>query len=336
MSDLRAFFQTVVDAYHGIALSNGATLNSSHKSNIGAPRLKWKPQGISAEYWQSTSYRVVADIPAELSLVVAAEDEDEILDAIDDVGTWTDKICGLPIIEDAREDSGFRVVPFGDKLWDTPAGRAKIKYFGDRFIGPVLNKVAIRDGHGKDGLAYADLTFHMEFVVDTSVDSDHVVRVVSLGLIPLTVAKDELDYRPVVDFEFILPDREREADTIRQGGYQGPELDINIDKTQVDVGNPPVPDGIQLEPGADPATQLQFVQPIPASATVSTTKQLQGIAVFADGGTQNITAIASWMSDTPGVATVSSTGLVTAVAPGSATITATYLGISGTSRITVP
>ena len=336
MNDLRAFFNTLVDAYHGIALTGGGTVNSSHKSTASTPRLLWKPRGISYEAWQSTSYRIVADIPVELSMVVGADSDEEVLDAISDVSAWTDKICGMPIAADPKAESGWRVVPFGDKLWDTANGREKITYFGDRFFGPILNKATVRANHGKDGLGIVDLTFHAEFVVDTSVESKFAVRTMSLGIIPLSVAHNELLYRPDLPYELTLPDREAAGDTITQGGYSEPDIDINLDKTPASIAFPPVPDIIPLEPGADPSTLLQVVQPVPAAVTVSTTQQLQGIAIFADGGTQNVTAAATWLSSAPSVATVSSGGLVTAIGSGTATITVTYLGISGTSQITVP
>ncbi|MFN9939410.1 MAG: Ig domain-containing protein, partial [bacterium] len=43
----------------------------------------------------------------------------------------------------------------------------------------------------------------------------------------------------------------------------------------------------------------------------------------------------SWNSGTPGVATVNAAGVVTAVAPGSATVTATVDGVTGSAAVTV-
>jgi len=54
-----------------------------------------------------------------------------------------------------------------------------------------------------------------------------------------------------------------------------------------------------------------------------------------DGTTEGVTDSASWSSSDEGVATVSSGGEVTAVAAGSATITASYEGVSGESEVTV-
>jgi hypothetical protein len=56
-------------------------------------------------------------------------------------------------------------------------------------------------------------------------------------------------------------------------------------------------------------------------------------------GSQNLTALATWASGTPGVATVvssgASAGVVTAAGVGMATISATYSGIKGSAVLTV-
>lgn len=65
------------------------------------------------------------------------------------------------------------------------------------------------------------------------------------------------------------------------------------------------------------------------------TQQLTATVTYADGSTADVTADAEWSSSDDTVATVSETGLVTAVAEGSATITATFMGLSDTSDITV-
>ena len=59
------------------------------------------------------------------------------------------------------------------------------------------------------------------------------------------------------------------------------------------------------------------------------TSQLTATANFSNGSTQNVTGSASWLSSNVAVATVSSPGLVTAVGPGTATISAAYQGSTG-------
>jgi 6-phosphogluconolactonase (cycloisomerase 2 family) len=79
----------------------------------------------------------------------------------------------------------------------------------------------------------------------------------------------------------------------------------------------------------------------PSAPTIAsgTAIQLTAVATYTDGSTQTITSLATWSSSDTAVATVSnssgSQGLTTAIAPGTATITATYNGVSGTASITV-
>jgi len=85
------------------------------------------------------------------------------------------------------------------------------------------------------------------------------------------------------------------------------------------------------------ATPVASVTVSPASATVAvgTAVQLTATPLDASGNPLAGRSV-TWTSGTPGVATVSVSGLVTGVAPGAATITATSEGKSGTSAITVP
>ena len=66
------------------------------------------------------------------------------------------------------------------------------------------------------------------------------------------------------------------------------------------------------------------------------TQQLTATLNMSDETTQDVTSTATWTSSDEAVATVSTGGLVTAVAEGSATITAAASGQSGTCAVTVP
>jgi uncharacterized protein YjdB len=76
----------------------------------------------------------------------------------------------------------------------------------------------------------------------------------------------------------------------------------------------------------------------PASATVKkgTTLQLASSGTYSDHSTANLTAASQWSSLSPAIATVGASGLVSAVAPGPATIRASSANLSATSTITVP
>lgn len=72
--------------------------------------------------------------------------------------------------------------------------------------------------------------------------------------------------------------------------------------------------------------------------------QMQAVAVFSDGTQRNVTGQATWVSTSPNIAAVSTggggpgggnRGLVTGISPGMATISATFMGVSGTTQVTV-
>ena len=77
------------------------------------------------------------------------------------------------------------------------------------------------------------------------------------------------------------------------------------------------------------------VSPASASLALGTTVQLTATGIFTDGSTQNFTNSATWNSSNTNAASVSSTGMVTSKALGSATISATYSGVSGSASLTV-
>lgn len=90
------------------------------------------------------------------------------------------------------------------------------------------------------------------------------------------------------------------------------------------------------------------VTPIAASLTVNSTRQFTATAIYDDNTQQDVTALATWVSATPGVAQISTggggpgpgggggpRGTVTAIAAGSSTISATVNGITGSTTVTV-
>lgn len=78
------------------------------------------------------------------------------------------------------------------------------------------------------------------------------------------------------------------------------------------------------------------VTPAAASVAVGATQQFTATATYSDNSTVNVTKTAAWKTGNTAVATVNSTGLATAVASGSTTVTASLSGVNGTAAITVP
>jgi trimeric autotransporter adhesin len=83
------------------------------------------------------------------------------------------------------------------------------------------------------------------------------------------------------------------------------------------------------------------VTPTNPSLALGTTQPLAAVVTFSDGSTVDVTTLATWASSASRVATVGNgdangkPGLLTAVAQGSAQITATYSGLSGNTGVTV-
>lgn len=85
-----------------------------------------------------------------------------------------------------------------------------------------------------------------------------------------------------------------------------------------------------------------FVDPVLTSITVGPTAtineggtvQESAVGSYNDGSTKSLSNV-QWSSDTESVATISSSGLVTGVSPGTSTITGASGTVSGTATITV-
>jgi len=77
------------------------------------------------------------------------------------------------------------------------------------------------------------------------------------------------------------------------------------------------------------------VEPSPKTVPSGVNVQYQATGIYSDGSSSSLTDPASWQSSDPAVATVLADGLVDTLAPGSATITASYAGVSGQAALTV-
>ena len=66
----------------------------------------------------------------------------------------------------------------------------------------------------------------------------------------------------------------------------------------------------------------------PANLIIGSTQQFTAIGIYFDGSSKEITSLVTWTSDTTGVATISSSGLATGLAAGTAKITATLSGVT--------
>jgi hypothetical protein len=84
-----------------------------------------------------------------------------------------------------------------------------------------------------------------------------------------------------------------------------------------------------------PALSSVGVTPASASLAAGATQQFTATASYADGATVDVTREATWTSSDAAIAAVNATGQATAVANGSASITATLAGVAGSASLTV-
>jgi uncharacterized protein YjdB len=85
----------------------------------------------------------------------------------------------------------------------------------------------------------------------------------------------------------------------------------------------------------DPTLSSITVTPVTPSVATGSTKQMTATGTYNDGSTKNITSSVSWSSSDDVEATVADTGLVTGVAVGTVSITATSASISGSTSVTI-
>lgn len=77
------------------------------------------------------------------------------------------------------------------------------------------------------------------------------------------------------------------------------------------------------------------VTPATPSVAVGSTQQMTATGSYSGGNTYNITSSVTWSSSDNAIATISDSGLVTGVAGGQVSITATSGSISGATTVTV-
>jgi hypothetical protein len=90
-----------------------------------------------------------------------------------------------------------------------------------------------------------------------------------------------------------------------------------------------------FQPGAPAVLSSITVTPAASSVAVASTLQFTATGNYSDGTTQNLTSLVTWASSVTTKATISSAGLATGVATGSTTISASVLGVTGGTALTV-
>lgn len=119
------------------------------------------------------------------------------------------------------------------------------------------------------------------------------------------------------------------------------EVDTQGKITARDIGDATVSATLQGVTGQTTVAAVNLaisqIQIIPATVTlaIGTKTKLTALATFADQSVQDVSSQVGWLSSNPAVATVDGTGQVTGVAAGSVTLSASLLGVTATTSITV-
>ena len=124
--------------------------------------------------------------------------------------------------------------------------------------------------------------------------------------------------------------------TISNGGNSpGLAASVSTGTTNISASVGSVSGGTTLTVSAAALVSIA-VTPAAPSIALGTNQQFTATGTLTDGSTQDPTKSATWASDTPATATVNpTTGMVQSVAMGSADISATQAGISGSAQLTV-
>jgi uncharacterized protein YjdB len=99
-----------------------------------------------------------------------------------------------------------------------------------------------------------------------------------------------------------------------------------------DTGNAAVPTEVAPD---GPLLAAVVVTPANPSLVPGGSLQMRARAVYIDASMSEVTSQAAWTSSRPMVATVTATGLVSALMTGETTISATYLGMTSSTSFTV-
>lgn len=335
----KATLQTVHDAlvagFHGAEMASvGRLLTASSSlttleavSQETLPYLVFRTGTFTTVPWSRWETRVIWDVPAELKVLAEASFAgDGVRGVLEDILFATASIRGLPV------DEAGEVMRYGDELRRINQ-RGELTFLLDKG-GPFLTRTVVRPESGDDPFAIADLTFHVEFVAeyDPDVSVRRLMKVASLGLIPINP-----------DGRWILTDPNREKyrlnlpipalarDTFGVSAHAKPETVVVIGGTKIDLTP------VVSVAGADSATILQslVIQPQPLTLAPTNQWQMTALGYYQDNTARPLTSAATWGTTNALVATVSSTGLVTAVGAGLCNITASFNGVSGLTALTV-
>ncbi len=331
--DLETLYQGLIGALNGLELTGGGVLmTEGHVTATDAisqaqlPYLAVATGSIDTSEWGPEDWtdEIRWTIPAQLVVQSAVADGGSLMRSVlVDLMQHARRIRGLP-----HDLDGELSVDDGSSRYFDRIRAGEIEFWADR-KGPHITGIRV-DGPFDSGRYIAQLTIKLAFLMN--LDPRELVRaqVAVLGVKTFDVARSEIDVSlPVAVQMPRFSDTERTA----WGRFSSPPDLIS------DNGVPAYPSqgedkGVVAQKTSERVREI-LVNPRTLSIAAPATSQLAALVYFQDGVSSYITNAADWVSSDAAKATVSSQGLVTGVAAGSATITATYAGVTATCVVTV-
>jgi hypothetical protein len=96
-----------------------------------------------------------------------------------------------------------------------------------------------------------------------------------------------------------------------------------------------IPIPVTVPPAVEPTIQSTTVAPVNPSIAAGVTQQFTASGQFSDGSTHDVTNMCAWTSSAASTATISATGLATALNVGTTTISATSANVTSSTVLTV-
>jgi hypothetical protein len=327
MSVYANIFRALTAAFDGLDYGAKAKLRSGHERNLSAPCIRWSIGSWTTDSFAPFKTRVTWDVPAEVMIPCEPGDPFVPLTALEAITSRGDLVDGLPV----DRKTGKPIIAGRDDV-EMLTRQERIVTYGERMAGPALRTMRTTPAEADNGFAKIDTVWRLEFVLDSTPGPLGVVRQFTVGT-NIGDPAGAWTKQPIGDdMEIVIPVA---ADKRSQGAFSKPDTTLTGGGIVYQGGFPPLVRPLPLAGGPDEDEILREIAVTPRTATVATTQQLTAIGTYTNYNTALLTARASWSTSDALVATVSSAGLVTAVGSGTATITATYQGISGTATITV-
>lgn len=308
----------------GLLTANDRINSESPVSDAVLPFLRFATGGLTAAPWQMWQQQIKATIPAVLKVRVRPDEGGaRMRQAIDVIFRRMALLLGLPV------DEAGKVMPYTeDTARRYDAG--ELADLVDR-TGPHFSVARVTEAPGTP-YATADLAFTVEFLLDMDPRKFYQAQVVAIGVnLPGAAGENvETEWTP----DAPTPDE----DTTATGRFNSPDPEILVGAAEVPRAFPPFPQGDDVEdavegpPIADAVASVA-VYPRTAAVGIAGTYQLVAVVQFGDGNVRNVTAASTWATSDATKATVSASGLVTGVGVGTASITATYLGIASSAAV---